>query len=350
MTAENSRLAPLFAALARVELAAELAVHSDDMADEMRNQFLGVDGVLVWVDPVTGRDDRSILDAILRDVASQGVYVSAHPDVILKMGTKEVLYDTRDLGWGCDTHIYRSMDEFRDQFPARLASDGPRVLKQHRGNGGIGVHKVELVSDPSRAQAATPSDPQAAVVRVQHARVRDEQDEQLALGELMARCEKYFTYSGGSGRLVDQAFQPRINEGMIRCYLVKHEVVGFARQYPPGDASGAGSSAPAHTPRPENVFGLASDKTMYAADAPDFAGLRKSVESEWVPTMQTRVGVDAAALPVLWDADFLFGPKAASGDDTYVLCEINVSAVFPFPPDALPKLADATSAAVRSAK
>jgi len=32
-------------------------------------------------------------------------------------------------------------------------------------------------------------------------------------------------------------------------------------------------------------------------------------------------------LPIIWDADFLYGPKTPSGDDSYVLCEINVSAV-----------------------
>jgi hypothetical protein len=36
----------------------------------------------------------------------------------------------------------------------------------------------------------------------------------------------------------------------------------------------------------------------------------------------------------LWDADFLYGPRTASGDDTYVLCEINVSSVIPFPEQA----------------
>ena len=63
--------------------------------------------------------------------------------------------------------------------------------------------------------------------------------------------------------------------------------------------------------------------------------------------MQTLVDVDEAALPALWDADFLYGPKTPSGDDTYVLCEINVSAVLPFPPEAPPKLAHATLAAIK---
>ena len=34
---------------------------------------------------------RAVLDPLLRDVAARGPWVSAHPDVILKMGVKEVL-------------------------------------------------------------------------------------------------------------------------------------------------------------------------------------------------------------------------------------------------------------------
>ena len=40
--------------------------------------------------------------------ASKGVWVSAHPDVILKMDVKEVLHRTRHLGWGVDTQLYRN--------------------------------------------------------------------------------------------------------------------------------------------------------------------------------------------------------------------------------------------------
>jgi hypothetical protein len=74
------------------------------------------------------------------------VWVSAHPDVILKMGVKEVLYHTKHLGWGTDTHLYRTALEFNEQFPQRLQAAGPRVLKQNRGNDGQGVWKAELVS------------------------------------------------------------------------------------------------------------------------------------------------------------------------------------------------------------
>ena len=62
--------------------------------------------MLVWVDPIHQGKTRDALDPLLRDVAAQGPWVSAHPDVILKMGVKEVLYRTRHLGWGADTHRY----------------------------------------------------------------------------------------------------------------------------------------------------------------------------------------------------------------------------------------------------
>ena len=172
-TAENNLLHPLFEALASRNVAAEPAVYSDEIVDEVRDQLLPLDVVLVWVDPISDASDRSKLDPMLREVAAKGVSVSAHPDVILKMGTKEVLFRTKRLGWGTDTRIYRSIEELREQFPPRLAS-GPRVLKQNRGNGGIGTWKVEL---PAGASSIAGLD---TIVRVLHAR-RGSVEEDLLL-------------------------------------------------------------------------------------------------------------------------------------------------------------------------
>ena len=44
-------------------------------------------------------------------------------------------------------------------------------------------------------------------------------------------------------------------------------------------------------------------------------------------------------LPIIWDADFLYGPRSAAGEDTYVLCEINVSSVMPIPDQAPAEIA-----------
>jgi hypothetical protein len=63
------------------------------------------------------------------------------------------------------------------------------------------------------------------------------------------------------------------------------------------------------------------------------------MESDWTPRMMQLLDIDSGSLPIIWDADFLYGPRTASGEDTYVLCEINVSSVFPFPEQAPSEIA-----------
>ena len=317
-TREYDRLGPVFEALSEVGVAVEPVVFSDERQEVALGQLRHVDGVLVWVDPIGPDADRSVLDAVLREASARGVWVSAHPDTIDKMGTKEVLYRTRSLGWGVDTRLYVSASEFREQFPAGLAAGGARVVKQNRGNGGIGVWKVALVDVES---GATP-DPEA-VVRVQHAAPRDEVTEDMALGEFLMRCDRYFA---GAGKLIDQPFLPYLDRGMVRAYLVQDRVVGFARQHP--------------APAAGNVLGLPSAKTMYDPDHADLATLRHRLEDGWVLGLCALVGVERTELPFLWDADFLYGPQN-DGADTHVLCEINVSSVLPFPPRAPAALATA---------
>src|SRR3546814_2063358 len=70
---------------------------------------------------------------MLREVAACGVVVSAHPDVIAKIGVKEVLYTTRSMEWGSDVDRYVDAEGLRARFPEHLAA-GPRVLKPNYGN------------------------------------------------------------------------------------------------------------------------------------------------------------------------------------------------------------------------
>jgi hypothetical protein len=51
--------------------------------------------------------------------------------------------------------------------------------------------------------------------------------------------------------------------------------------------------------------------------------------------MANLLNLSSTELPLLWDADFLFGPRD-DGKDTFLLCEINVSCVSPYP-DAAPQ-------------
>ena len=144
-TAQNSRFVRVFEALAAVGIEARPVVYDETFADAVRDELLAVDGILVWVDPIHQDKTRAALDPLLREIAARGPWVSAHPDIILKMGVKDVLYRTRHFGWGADTHRYDNAKTFRIEFPPRLRAAGPRVLKQNRGNGGQGVWKVEAL-------------------------------------------------------------------------------------------------------------------------------------------------------------------------------------------------------------
>ncbi len=320
-------LGALYDAFDRLPVAVEQVPYSDDLVDEVREQLGTLDGVLVWVNPIQDGQDRGVLDQLLRDVSAKGVWVSAHPDVALLMGTKEVLYRTRHLGWGSDTDLYESMDAFTHHFPDRLGRLGRLVVKQARGNGGNGVWKVEL---PGRQPG--PADP-GVVVRIQDASTKDASSQSMTLESFMRECEKYFAWSGC---LIDQAFQERLVEGLLRCYLSGDRVVGFCHQWPKAllddDPKRGGTPVP----------------VMESPDVPAYQGLRVKVESEWVPQTTDVLGIKTGDLPVIWDADFLFGPQTATGADTYVLCEINVSAVWPFPPMASPTVAAAALEGVRS--
>ena len=315
--ASNERLRPVCEALEAHGAAVEAIVYRDGVAPSVRSRLLAVDGVLVWVDPIGGGEDRVVLDRLLREVSDAGVWVSAHPDVIALIGTKEVLCRTRELGWGSDTVLYADLETFRREFPIRLERDGVRVLKPERGNGGLGVWRIELVEPGGRA---TPD----ARVLAQHAVNRDTSGEEIALSEAMARFAR-------AGSIVDQAYQPRIAEGLVRVYLVVDEVVGFALQSADSIIAAGGD--------PTRVMGVPSAKTMVPPDDPRFALLLSRVQSEWIPQMEGVLAVDPERLPVLWDADFIRGHPTPDGDDTYVLCEINASCVTPFPPAVPDRLA-----------
>jgi len=322
----GERLAPMAAALSEAGVEPVGVVWSEAAAATARARLLACDGALVWVDPLTLGQDRAALDALLSEASRRGLWVSARPEVILKMGVKQVLTRTRDLGWGSDVHAYDDETAFRRAFPARLAADGVRVLKQNRGNGSQGVWKVALQD----AAAAVGPDSLVDLVEARG----DETERGVSLAAFMDRCVAYLT---GDGVIVDQAFQPRVGEGMIRCYMSGGQVIGFSEQFPRSR-----TLADPHAP----TFGMAREKTMHAAAAAPFQRLRRLMEDEWTPGLRQRLAIGDEDLPALWDADFLRGPPDADGGDRYVLCEINVSCVIPFPEAAPAAVAAAALAGV----
>lgn len=317
----ESRFAALFAACEAAGIRTEPAVYHDDFADEVRAQLGRVAAVLVWHNPIEGGRRRDRLDALLREVADAGVLVSAHPDTILRMGTKDVLLATRDLPFGSDVQRIDSLRQLRDELPQRLRR-GARVLKQYRGHSGIGVWRVEL------ADAAHDT----ARIRLRHAQ-RGSEETLVDLEAVLDTMAPYFAPEAG-GHMIDQAWQPRLTDGMVRAYLVGDRVAGFGHQavnalYP---ARGDGPAPPA------------GPRLYHGADDARFQGLKSQLERGWIEQLRACVGVAPERLPLLWDMDFMFGAPAADGAPRHVLCEINVSSVSPFPPSCIEPLVAALAA------
>jgi hypothetical protein len=315
-TRENNRFAALFAAFTAHGVDAHPAVYNRDQAGALREQLLALDGALVWVNPIEAGHSRAPLDALLRQVAAAGCVVSTHPDVIMKLGTKDVLVDTRAMGWGSDVHRLDTLEQLRSELGQRLAAGLTRVLKQWRGHSGQGVWRVQA---PSRDSAFAGN----SQVLARHA-PRGNPELSISFDEFIALMAPYFE---DDGHMVDQAWQPRLTEGMVRCYLVQDRVAGYGLQAVNALYPSTGSDAPTPGPR-----------LYHPPTLPHLEGLKQRLESEWVPELQRTLGIAADELPLLWDCDFLYGEPATSGEERYVLCEINVSSVAPFPDSAIEPL------------
>jgi hypothetical protein len=98
---------------------------------------------------------------------------------------------------------------------------------------------------------------------------------------------------------------------MIRCYMGADKVVGFGHQF-------IKALIPPPPEGPDSEAAQPGPRIMRHASAEPFQALRRKMETEWTPQMMAALGIDTASLPIIWDADFLYGPRTASGEDSYV--------------------------------
>ena len=277
----------------------ESILYHDSKADELKDELMRFYAALVWVNPIEQGEDRRHLDALLREIAAAGVFVSTHPDVIMKIGTKEVLYTTRSMDWGGDTEIYRSYDDFAASFADSL-TDKPRILKQYRGNGGNGVFKIEK---------------DGGQIKVAHAAGGN--DAYLLTKD--ALNQHFKPYFDNGGLLINQAWNEGISNGMVRCYLTRGRVSGFGYQE---------SVALGHRATAKRFY--------FSEECGLFQDLRGIMEGKWVAQICDIHGINADNLPLLWDVDlFINNPSDTRTESKYTICEINVSCVSPFPPSCI---------------
>jgi len=320
VTAKTSRLAPVFEEFEKQKQQAELILFSNDRINEIEKRLLKFDLVMVWVNPIHEGKSRTPLDEMLLRVAKDGVIVATHPEIILKVGTKDVLSQTKQMKWGSDTYIYQTHDEFKERFKNQL-ENGVRVLKQYRGNGGNGVWRVELQDND--------------IVSMLHAK-RGSIVEEMPLDFFYTQMEQYFL---DNGHLIDQEFFPRLLEGMTRCYMSLDKVIGYGHQF-----------VTALITPPNNEPLQAPPRSYYNKEKPEFQRIRKLLEDHWIAEMQELFDIPTKSLPLLWDADFLLGEKDESGEDTFKLCEINVSSVYPYPVEGNSDIVEAAISILKANK
>lgn len=285
-------------------------LYSDDQANELADVLSTFDAVLVWVNPIEQGNDRTKLDSLLSTLSAKGILVSTHPDVILKMGTKDILYKTRSMDWGGDIEMYTSFDNFTRAFPLKLSASKVRVLKQYRGNGGNGVYKVTEHSDGR--------------ISITHA-ITGSEVRFLSMNELFDEFRPFFF---NNSVLIDQEWNANIVNGMVRCYVCGNKVAGFGYQE---------INALYELNNEKNSTYLPPGKRYYFTEnCGIFNDLKEIMENKWIPELQKKLEIPDNMLPVIWDADFFI--NSISGDPgagKYTLCEINVSCVSPFPPSAI---------------
>lgn len=319
----RSRFQGLFEELRRVGIQPEPCVYDEAFSSEVRAQLENVDGVLVWVNPLQDGRTRSSLDALLRDISSKGIFVSAHPDVIPKLGSKEVLFQTREMEWGGDIHLYHTAEEMQRGLTARLDSGISRVVKQNRGNNGLGVWRIQRVS---KGPESNP------ILRLLHAAQKSAEIE-LRMSDFIDRVKDWFSQYAP---VIDQPFFSPMPYGMTRCYLVRDRVVGFGHQYV---TALVWSETRMEAPRP-------AARLYYPESQPEFQQLRNIMEARWVREMLEILDLDRMSLPILWDIDLLQDTKTSNEELNYRLCEINVSSVHPFPDSALAPMARVVAEAI----
>ena len=296
----------------RFEVASVL--YHDTIAGKLAKELSKYNAILVWVNPIEQQNDRKILDGLLMKLSTQGCFVSAHPDTILKMGTKEVLYRIRKTEFGGDTKLYHSFDDFKERLLKELP--GTRILKQYRGNGGDGVFKINTTELKNNR------------ITITHAKNGDE-EKLVSIDDFFKMFESYFSTNS---MLIDQEWNQNIVNGMVRCYLSGSKVTGFGYQeinalYPITEM--------------DPTFKKPSQRFYFSEDCGLFSDLRNIMETSWIVQLQETTGVSNEMLPVIWDADFFINNiNTQKTNEKYSLCEINVSCVSPFPESSIPYIAE----------
>ncbi|MDH3975040.1 MAG: Cj0069 family protein [Deltaproteobacteria bacterium] len=255
------------------------------------------------VNPGNLKDETAYFQ-LLRELVKRGIQGLPHPDVMVNYGAKNAIekFKGTDIVPN-DVYTYYDFDTFKENFPKALKK-GTRVLKQNRGSAGEGIWRVEILNNSNKKSKKGLLD---TIVKCTEA--ADNHVEKMPLGEFIDFCVQYL--DGKNGMLLDMPFLERITEGEIRLFMLRNKVVNIVHK------------KPAETPDAFSATLFSGAKYTY--ESPEkWPELVKLMEGN-IPMLRERLG--DFDVPLIWTADFILDTCKKSGDDKYILGEINSSCV-----------------------
>ena len=252
--------------------------------------------------------EKGYFNMLTKLTEEAGLIGMSTPAEMMAYGAKDALVKLNDTDLvPDDTAAYYDVDSFHKTFPSSL-SYGERVLKQNRGSTGSGIWRVQL-EDKQLAESIEPGTALPLDTKLKCTEAVDNHTEVRELGEFMDFCDQYIV--GDNGMLVDMRFMPRIVEGEIRILLVGPHPVFVVHKKPAegGDAFSA------------TLFSGAK----YTYQKPEEWQELVDMFAEARPVIAEKLGGDN--IPLIWTADFMLADDDETGEDTYVLGEINCSCV-----------------------
>jgi len=241
----------------------------------------------------------------LKQLSDAGAEVQTHPDVMINLNFKDILYKLKDSPF-CDntTEFYPNFEAFETHFPHRLIKEKKYVLKVNYGSTGEGVYLVELKEDGSIVSTE-------AVNNVKYY--------YHTMEEFLGTFEENFDddideselhYFQGKSGFVGCRYLPRISEGEIRVLIINDQPMSVVHKKPKEGEFSATLFSGAH----------------YQYDTPNDPKWKEVVKLTLNAFDAIKPYLQGKNFPLLWTMDYIMDYDEA-GNDRYILSEINCSCV-----------------------
>jgi hypothetical protein len=274
--------------------------YKDSTVDELLAHVLSlkVSFYVSRVDPAKYEDytEAKYLE-FLRALLAEGIEGSTEPDVMMKLGTKQVVHQLRDTKIGSsDVEIYRTKEELATGF-LKFLQRHPEgcVLKQNRGAGGKGVFWIKTATSDVEGQILCREAHEASL------RKFSSWDEFVDEFTLQFLPDSF---------LVSMPYYKNVQDGEVRCVMTQTKPICIVHKHPVADEAGEYFSCTVKSgARIEYIYDFQANS--------EWENLSRTVVSV-LPELQSTLGIKN--LPHLWTMDFL-----KNDDGKYVLGEINCS-------------------------